>query len=389
MSEPTPSTTDHGLFPSLWALWRRTFGAVGGRAGARRRSAAVLRLLAVSAAEEISAAPLLAAWARDERGSQAARVARGADLLAAGASPADVVDRVPGLVTADHGVAVRSGMRLGLLPEVVSATLAADAAADDGAWRRARSGLGYLAVVALVFVCVTALLVIKVIPQYRHIIREFGMAEPAALSLAASPWFTVPAMIVLLPFVVVVKVLEAFVDGTAPAGAVVVVTGLVILAWITGRAVVRFLGRVVGRRLAAPFLRGRRRAAALDHLGVAVAAGRPLDEAAAILAECQVDRAVAAGLRRVAAGGRVADLADAGLVTAAEQRFVAAAGAAGAEAWGLHTLARMQRDRHARRALGWSGTVVPVVAAVVMGALVLLEALAMFEPLVRLIEALA
>ena len=76
-------------------------------------------------------------------------------------------------------------------------------------------------------------------------------------------------------------------------------------------------------------------------------------------------------------------------MTAAEQRFVAAAGAAGAEAWGLHTLARMQRDRHAQRALTWSGTVVPVVAAVVMGALVLLEALAMFEPLVRLIEALA
>ncbi|MFM7521240.1 MAG: hypothetical protein ACKO9B_12295, partial [Planctomycetota bacterium] len=277
------------------------------------------------------------------------------------------------------------GERLGILPEVVSVTLAADEADDDGAWRRARAGLGYLAVVLLVLACVTSLLQIKVIPEYRHVIRDFGMEEPAALRLAASPWFFVPATIAVFPFLVAGAILRSIVAGTAPWAAVAVITGLVFLAWFAGRAVVRR----VGGALATLFLRCRRRAAALDHLGAAVAAGRSFPGAAALLAECQVDHAVAASLRRLAAGGSSADLAGAGLATAAEQRFVEASGAAGAEAWGLHALARGQRERQGRRALAWSGTVVPVVTVLVMGAVVLLEVLAIFEPLVRLIEALA
>jgi type II secretory pathway component PulF len=348
----------------------------------------VLRLLAVCAEEGIPPAPLLAAWARDERGGQAERVRRTADLLATGASPAQVVESVPALVTADHAVALRYGERLGLLPQVVSATLATDEGEDEAAWHRVRAGLGYLAVVVFVFSCVTALVAFRVIPQYLDIMREFEMEEPEArLAAGVSTWLAAPAALVIIPVAVLLALVQGVTDAAGVIGAVAVVTALLILAWFAGRAVVRLFGRLIGRRLVAPFLRPRRRAAALDHLGVAVAAGRPLREAAAALADCHHDRDVASRLRRVAAAERDADVAAAGLATAAEQRFVEAAGAAGAHAWGLRTLARRQRQRAARRVIAWSGMLAPV-AAVLTGAVVLLEALAIFEPIVRLIGGL-
>lgn len=391
MSDQVGNDAPRRWFPTLGPPWRRVAagGSIVPQWGRGRRSAAVLRLLAVCAEEGIPPAPLLAAWARDERGGQAERVRRAADLLATGASPAQVVESVPALVTADHAVALRYGERLGLLPQVVSATLATDEGEDEAAWHRVRAGLGYLAVVVFVFSCVTALVAFRVIPQYRHIIREFGMEEPAALRLAAgvSPWLAAPAALVIIPVAVLLALVQGVTDAAGAIGAVAVVTALLILAWFAGRAVVRLFGRLIGRRLVAPFLRPRRRAAALDHLGVAVAAGRPLREAAAALADCHDDRDVASRLRRVAAADRDLDVAAAGLATAAEQRFVEAAGAAGAHAWGLRTLARRQRQRGARRVIAWSGMLAPV-AAVLTGAVVLLEALAIFEPIVRLIGGL-
>ena len=350
-------------FPTFERVWERCVAAlsVDSPFGPGRRSAAVLRLLGVCAEVGMPAEDLLAAWARDERGAQRARVARAASLLAAGTTPADVVDAVPRLVTEEHAVAVRFGDRTGLLPQVVAATLAGDAASDDSGRSRLRAGLGYVAVVVSVFGVVSMLLAIKVIPQFQRIIQEFGMEQPAALGLSVvvSRWLAEAAFWGLL------------------AAAMISVLMLVppLRRWVRGLVVV-------------PRRRPRRLATALDHLGVALAAGRSLPEAAGILAGCQVDPVVAARLRLVAAAEQGSGLGSAGLATAAEERFVAAADLTGDASWALATLARQRREALTRRVLAWGNAIVPL-AAILMGAFVLLEALAVFVPLVRLIGGLA
>lgn len=350
------------IFPTFERLWEGCLAGLSLESpfGPGRRSAAVLRLLAVAAEEGVPAGDLLAAWARDERGSQRGRVSRAAELLAAGATPADVIDEVPRLVTEDHAVAVRFGDRSGLLPQVVAATLSGDAADDDGARSRLRAVVGYLVVVLCVFWAVAMLLAVKVIPQFRKIMEEFGMEEPPALGAA----------------VVVNRWLAAVAFWGVLAATI---TSLLLLLppvrrWLRGL-------------LVTPRRRPRRLAAALDHLAVAVAAGRPLAEAAGILAGCQADPAVTARLQRLAAAGEGSSLSAAGLATAAEDRFVAAAHLTGDAPWALGSLARKRREAIMRRVLGWGNAIVPL-AAILMGAFVLVEALAVFVPLVRLIGGL-
>jgi type II secretory pathway component PulF len=390
MSDSRRDRALHGWFPSLVPLvqWLSDCLSRAVARGPGRRSAAVLRLLAVSDREGIPPARLLAAWARDERGVQATRVKQAAELLAAGAMPGEVVKRVPGLVTLDHAAAVCCGERLGLLPQTVAATLSADAARDGTGWGRFRATLGYLAVVVFVFSCVALLLGLRVIPQFQQIIREFAMDEPMALRLAAgvSTLLGLPAAVVLVPLAVVVGMIQGVAEMAGPWAAIPVITGLIIVAWLALRTVVRLVSRLIGGWLVAPFRRPFRRAAALDHLAVALEAGLPLPEAAKVLADCQGDGPVARSLRRIATA--TPDLAAAGLATGAEAEFFAASTASGVGPWALHTLAREARERGSRRALAWSSALVPVAAAV-MGAVVLLEALAMFVPLVRLIRGLA
>ena len=343
--------------PSSFPTLRRLLPAIGFPVGPGRRSAAVLRLLAACRSEGIPPAPLLAAWARDERGGQATRVAAAARLLADGATVSEVIDRVPDLVNADHAVAVRYGERIGRLPETVAATLAGDVAA--GTERGVRAGLAYIGVVCAVFALVTTLLAVRVLPQFRRIFHDFGMEEPRALTVgavAAELWVTVAIGLMLLGLVVAIG------------------------------SLIPPLARSCTRLWGAWSQRPRREAAALDLLAVATRAGIPQPEAARLLVECQTDRGVARRLATLS-GSETASLARAGLVTPAEERYVEAATTAGDRAGALAGLAGARRARSAAGRLLASRLVAPLAAAL-MGAFVLVEALAVFVPLVRLVVGL-
>lgn len=333
-------------------IWR----ALPGRWATRAESAAVARLLA--ACRETGAAPgaLLDAWARESRGSQGRRVVRAARLLRQGTPLVGVVESVPGLMQDDHTVAVRYGEQLGLVGPVVRATLAAEGPADAEARRRTRAAVFFVGGTVIVFLVVAMFIAVSIVPMFTKILDDFDAPRPPTLM-----WWSATAEVA--------------------AGFAWILPVLGVL-WV-----VYLFSPAVRRLVRAPFTRWRRAALAIDALAVATAAGRPLPEAAAALAASQVDGRVAARLWRAAAAGPVGErLAAAGLVSAAEGRLVDAAG--GDEAAVLRQVAEKHREAGRRRGAFWRSLLVPLAVAC-LAAVTLATALAIFGPLVDLIDSLA
>lgn len=347
-----PASPLHRIRRRLRHEWRRSWSTWA----TRTESAAVLRLVAASAAAGVPAATILDAWAEDGRGGQGTRLEKAARLLRQGATASEAAAGVPGLVQDDHAVALEFGERIDLVGPIVQAALASDDLLDPRIRRSFNAALGYVAIVLLLLLTVAGFLALKVNPVFRKIFEDFGYATmPTAmhrcaviLHWLADFWF--------VPFVLLLAI-----------------------------AIARFFPpgwRLVTR----PFARLRRVAAALDALAVAEACGRPLSEAETVLSECQIDPVLATRLRRAAAGDAGQGLATAGLVTPDEAAEIDAAGEARPSV--LERLAASRRSRARRWATVLAESLVPVVV-LLMGALVLLQALAVFDVLTTLINALS
>ena len=336
----------------LFPLTRRLWNALPGRGCSGVESASILRILAACAEAGVAAPPMLAAWADSKRPRQAKRVRRMAERLAAGESLARVVDGNLATLLDEHVVAARFGERTGLLPQVVAAAMKREAVLS---WRY-RVAIGYLAVVLVMFLGVAGYLSLRIVPIYARIIDEFGMQRPASLELAS-----------------------------AMSGFVVLASAMVPLA--VAAAVVLLVSRRLRRRCAWPLQAGERASAAMELLGVAVAAGRPLHEAAGQLAEVQSDRRLARRLARLATHpdeqGPLARLI--GRV-AAEQFSTLARPSDGG--WLLTAVAARRRERSRRRWTLAAELLVPV-GVVAMGLLVLVESLAVLGPLQDLVGGLS
>ena len=335
-----PTTLLHRIRRRLRLEWRRSWSTWA----TRTESAAVLRLVAASAVAGVPAA-VLRPGVKDRRRGHAR-------LLRQGATASEAATGVPGLVQDDHAVTLEFGERIDLIGPVVQAALAGDDLLDPTTRRSFRAALGYLAIVLLVFLVITGFLAGKLNPQFQKIFESYGrMTMPPAmhrwnvmLHWLADFWY--------VPFVLLLAL---------------AIARLVPAAW-----------RVVTR----PVARSRRIAAALDALAVADACGRPLAEAETVLAACQVDPALATRLRRAAAAGAGQGLAKAGFVKASAAAEIDAAGDARPSV--LERFAASRRSRVRRRATMLAESLVPVVV-VVIGAVVLLQALAVFSMLSTLI----
>jgi len=350
-----PATPLHRIRRGLRQEWRRSWS----RWATRTESAAVLRLVTASAAAGVPAATILDAWAEDGRGGQGTRLEKAARLLRGGATAAEAAVGVPGLVQDDHAVALAFGERTGLVGPIVQAALAGDDLLDPTLRRSFRVALGYLATVLLLFVAVAGFLAIKVNPQFVKIVDDYRDILPPTMPPAMGRWMAILRWLATVWYVPLVLILVLAIAWGFPA------------AW-----------RLVTR----PFARSRRIAAALDALAVADACGRPLSEAERLLADCQVDPVLAARLRQAAAGGAGPGLAAAGLVTPDDAAAIDAAGDARPSV--LERLAASRRSRTRRRATAFAQLLVPVVV-VLMGAVVLLQALAVFDMLSTLINDLS
>lgn len=334
-------------FPLTTRVWR----ALPARACSGTESASLLRILAACDLAKVDAPPMLAAWAESQRPAQADRIRAMAGAIARGMPLSEVMVNRRSTIRDDHAVAARFAARSGLLPEVSQAAIETDSPLS---WRY-RVAIGYLSIVLVMFLGVAAFLSVSIMPQWLKILNEFGMDPPPATRIAQRISVVVVAASAIVPLVVT--------------------TGIVLV-----------VSRRLRRWLAWPFQAGQRRAAAVDLLGVAVAAGRPLEEAAEVLAECQVDRRLARRLETMATGRE--GLARSGLVRAVEAEQLQRLTTAADRGWLLRTAAARRREQRRRRWTLAAELLVPAAVAV-MGLLVLVEAFAVLGPLQQLVKELA
>jgi hypothetical protein len=344
----SPQANPMQLFP----LTSMIFSALPGRACSQVESRAILRMLAACDEAGVAAAPMLTAWAASQRGHQSRRVVELADELAAGTPMDEAVNGRLTTMLDEHIVAARYGGRMGLLPAVVQSTVSR----GPGLSWRYRVAIGYLAVVLVMFLGVAGFLSLSIVLIYARIIDDFGMQRPASLELALGL-----------------------------SGYVVMASAMVPLVFLLTAAMI--LSRRLRRRCLWPWQGGERRAAAVELLGVAVAAGRPLGEAAGVLAACQSDRRLERKLKRVAeAEEPTASLA--GLVRRVEAEQFGRLSKPSDQGWLLTTSAARRRERRRRRWTLTAELLVPIGVAL-MGLLVLVESLAVLGPLRDLVGGLS
>lgn len=344
--------------PSFWPL-RTT----------KQQSRSLARLLAVALEQNLPLLPLLEAFHADERGTQRRRVGRLIQGLKAGRTLPDAVEDNPGVLSEAETLALRFDAQTGTRTEALRRVLADWDMPSTRERRRARRTVGYLAVMLPIGLVVFSFLFLKVVPVFFKILQEFGTPPPSALVLTneaahvgARYWWLVPLL-------------------------------LLALFWISysTRA-----GRLVRHSLlgrAFQSLRELQAALVLDQLAVAAQAGRPLSGALSTLARYHYAQPVRQQLlyvrNELEQGADVWQaMSTVGLLSPADVRLLATAERLGNRAWVLHQLAGTKRHGTQWRLSRLSELVLPA-AVIVLGVFVLLVALAIFQPLVQLIDNLA
>jgi type II secretory pathway component PulF len=331
------------------------------------QSRSLLRLIAVATEKHIPLAPLLEAWADDERGVQRHRVQRLAVLLQQGTSLPDAVEEVAGALRDGDVLAIRFGVQSGTL-----AASLREAQQDDAARQTTpvlRWTFGYFVLVATLFFVITTFLYVKIIPSMLAIMQDFSMDIPRVLlwslefaSFVESYWWAFMLLALLL-------------------------------AWSTVSARPgRFLRNTVLSRFFGP-LRNFRSAEVLEKLSVAASAGRPMTGAVSTLARYHFDPSTRRKLlyvrNEMEQGAEVwQSMAHAGLLTAPEENLLLAADRVGNRPWTLRQLAASKKRRTWRKLERLSELLLPAIV-VLFGAFVLFQALSILMPLVTIITALS
>lgn len=346
-------------FPTLTRAWQCLWDNCPASRGeaSLSDSTAVLRLVAACQATGAEPADLLEAWGKESGIRQGPRLRRLADRLRDGHSLEDAIAEVPGVVRDDHSVAVMFGSRLNLLGPTITDCLSRSSCPTPDGGRR-RFLLGYLLVILLIFLPVHALIGLKILPMYAQIFTDFGTGLPAITT------FGITAMNV---------VSQVFLGAVMPALAL----GLL---WTFSLRVRRTLRWCIGGKSS--------RAFALDLLGTALAAGRPFEAATAALASAHWSRSLSRRLAAVDTGSPGRQLVAARLIAATAGPFVDESIANGHGGSALHQLAERARLNQQLTRNRGTELLAPALAAG-MGAIVAIELLAVFTPLIKLIGGLS
>jgi type IV pilus assembly protein PilC len=238
-------------------------------------------------------------------------------------------------------------------------------------WRTCIDRLSYLAAVLIVMAFVVTFVMIKIVPEFEQIFHEFELELPRLTQLAiAISYFFVNVLAVPIFLLGFVAVVAAIVVGLCylfdyPA-----------MAWLGDR-----------------IFRGRRTADVLRILAIAIEHRQPLDGVLVRLRRVYPARSVRRALQQahavVASGADWRDaLARYRLVTPAEQGLLKTAERAGNLPWVLRTIAA-RNDRRAVYRLSAAVQVIYPLVILVLGILVAFFVVALFVPLVKLIEGLS
>ena len=344
--------------PSVWPLKTTT---------QQRRSLA--RLLAVALEQNLPLVPLLEAFCEDERGSQRRRVRRLIESLKAGRSLPDAVEDIPGVLGEDEVLALRFDAQTGTRTAALRRALDDWNAPGIAERRRARRTLGYVAIMLPIALLIFTFLQVKIVPVFLKMLHEFGMPLPKALvwsndaaRFVLGYWWLLPLMLL----------------------------GLLWLSYSTaGGRLVRH--SLFGRLFSS--LRDLQAALILDQLAAATRAGRPLSGALSTLARYHCSPSIRHQLlyvrNEIELGADVWQaMGSVGMLSAPDLRLLATAEKLGNRPWVLEKLADTKRRRTRWQLARLSVFAMPA-TVLLLGAFVLWVALAIFQPLVTLIDRLS
>lgn len=321
------------------------------RACSHAESVSLMRIFSACAEANIREAPMLLAWSKSQRKTQATRINGIAERLAKGAGLDDVLHNSHSVMCEEHVVAIRFGNRLGILPQLTSVILGYSTSLS---WRY-RALIGYALVMLTIFLGVIGFLAITILPAYAQIINEFGMDSPTSFQWA-------------------VAMARCF------------FVGLLSLPLIFLVAVLLIVSRRLRRWLLLPFQRNERRAAVLELLGVALNEGFSIETAASELLVCMRDLDIKQRLSHVVESQDI--LPSIGLLTPFEFEQWKTLATPDHQGWFLQAVATQRRERIRRERVVRLEILIPVMVGI-MGILVLMESLAIFEPLIQLVKGLS
>jgi type II secretory pathway component PulF len=323
-----------------------------------------LRLIAVATEERLPLSPLLEAWAADERGVQRGRVARLARLLRSGRPLPEAVEEVPGALRDEDVLAIRFGAQSGTLAGAARDSLDESPRSKDET-ASASNALIYFCAVLAIGSGIIAFIHIKILPAIVRILYDFNVEQPR-----------------------IFKRVVGFSNVLMEYWYVIALAGLA-LAWLlfSVRGGRFFRNGIVGRF--SGMARELRSAEVLRKLGLAIQAGRPIPGALSTLARYHYDPRLRHKLlycrNEVEQGADVwQSLTAAGLLAPAERELMRTADRVGNRPWALAQIAALKTRRTTRRWERLSSLLLPALV-LLLGALVLLQALSVFVPLTQLI----
>lgn len=345
-------------FPSLWP-WYTTHG--------QRQS--LLRLIAVATEENLPLALLLESWADDERGVQQRRLYRLVKLLKTGTPLADAVEQIPGVLSDEEILAIRFGSQSGTLAASVRQLLDTPKSVTANRPSRLRKPAAYILVVSSFTVLMITFFQTKIVPEFEKIMQEFNMEEPAVTRW--SNWLANAFAVYWWLFALLLFLVLLLASSARPG------------RWLRNTILGRYFHSV----------RELRTADVLQKLSLATEAGRPIQGALSTLARYHFDTTMRHQLlyiRNEIEHG--ADpwqcMASVGLLTQPEAHALDTSVRVGNRPWVLNQLALSKRRRTTRRLERMSELALPAIV-LLLGAIVLFQALAIFLPLFQMISGLA
>ena len=329
----------------------------------RNQQSGLLWVLAVASERQIPLAPGVAAYAEQTQGIYRDRAQTLAVALERGEPLSKAINRVNRVVPWDAPILIQVGERVGRLA----------AALRESAETRSRrqtsiqvvfDRVGYLIVVVLLIEVVLGVTAFYTVPHFAAILKDFQIPSPMLTELLFWSGGFIDRFAIIMGLVQLI----AFV-------------AIVLVLWTQGLQGLPVLGRL---------FRLRHKSLMLRSLNLVVEAGQPLARGFEVLAteypSQRIRRRVVEANHAVQAGADwVLALRGVGLISAADVGLLQAATRAGNLSWALRALAETGEHRFAYRLevasqLGFIG------AILTLGGVVLLISIALFLPLIDMIE---
>jgi type II secretory pathway component PulF len=360
------------VLPGLVILWFATLAVIISMAYTKQVAAeqyALLALVGAAAERSIPLETAFAAFARERGGGWMRRRAAEIEyMLGHGDSLPAALEAVPGALPPEAVPLVCVGHQNGSLGPAISQAVAAHNLFEP-VWQSIVPKIGYICMLPPVAVGVVAFIMLKIIPQYQKIFKDFGTKLPnrtvALIDVCSWP--------LLWPLLAAVWLLT---------------TGLLVYA------VLRYAGSV---RWDLPgmdrLLRRRHIATVLDALALAAQRQRPLDATLSTLASTYPQPPIADRLRDVCAdlqagGDDLQCLYRRGLLGKTDLALLQSARQTGNLAWAAREMADSNRRRFIYRVYALLQVVFPLVI-VTYGLLMAGITTAVFLPLIDLIQKLS